>query len=190
VFSALGLLLSPPRTDTALSTLLTSGEGLAVAVADRMAEARRESGPDATVEASVDVRYVGQSHEMTVPVEASDSWDDVCDRFHVAHRRRNGFARPDDPVEVVTVRAVATGAPALRWDDLVPPARGGEAHSGERSIVLSGAVVDAGVWRRDGLAPGDQISGPAIVTEAEATTLLLPGDRATVDESGALLVEW
>ena len=57
------------------------------------------------VEVALDCRYRGQSHELTVP---------GVDEFHDEHRRRNGYARPEDPVEVVALRAVATRPPEVR----------------------------------------------------------------------------
>ena len=58
-------------------------------------------GKDAVVETAVDCRYVGQSHELTVPTPED---------FPAAHERRNGHARPGAPVEVVAVRARASAS--------------------------------------------------------------------------------
>ena len=52
-----------------------------------------------------------------------------------------------------------------------------------------GAFADAPVWARDGLLAGNVLAGPAVVEEVSATTILYPGDRAVVHESGSLLVE-
>jgi N-methylhydantoinase A len=46
------------------------------------------------------------------------------------------------------------------------------------------------VWWRPGLAPGDEVTGPAVIEEPEATTFLADGERAVVHSSGALEVEW
>jgi N-methylhydantoinase A/oxoprolinase/acetone carboxylase beta subunit len=119
-----------------------------------------------------------------------EPWSALADRFHTAHRRRNGFDRPGDPIEVVTVRAEAVGDPALRWGDLPAPEPAGEARAGNRSVLTGEGPVDASVWWRPGLAPGAEIPGPAVVEEREATTYLAAGERATVHESGALEVEW
>jgi N-methylhydantoinase A/oxoprolinase/acetone carboxylase beta subunit len=50
--------------------------------------------------------------------------------------------------------------------------------------------VDAEVIRRQGLAPGDEVVGPAVVEESDATTFIGPGERARVHDRGALVVEW
>ena len=66
------------------------------------------------METALDCRYRGQSHELTVP---------AVDGFHDEHRRRNGYARPGEPVEVVALRAVATRPPTVAADDLPTAAR-------------------------------------------------------------------
>ena len=189
VFSALGLLLAPPRIDVARSVLLDGLHGLAAAVAAAMSEARAAIG-GGEVAAYVDLRYRGQSHETTVAYHPGEGEQLLIERFHEAHRRRNGFDRPGDPVEAVTVRAEATLPAALRWEDLPPPVPSGEARRGSRPVVTASGAVDAVVWRRGGLRPGDEVVGPAVIEEDEATTFLGVGERAAVDESGALEVTW
>ncbi len=195
VFSAFGLLLSPPRHDAARSVLLRSGERLDELVKSLAGDAvdtyRAETGrgPD-QVRLVADVRYLGQAHETSVPYEAGEGWDALAGRFHAAHHDRNGFARPEDPVEVVTLRAEAVGSPAMSWNDLPEFRPEGEADRGTREIVSSDGPLPASVWWRGGLRPGREVVGPAIIEEAEATTYLGPGERAVVSESGALEVSW
>jgi N-methylhydantoinase A len=196
VFSALGLLLSPPRVDTARTVMLDRSE---VQALDRAVDAvrrgalgglERASGVGGAVTSHVDVRYRGQSHEVSVTYGPGDGWDALADRFHQLHAARNGFARPDDPIEAVTVRAAATGAPALRWSDLPAPAPVGDAVVGERRVMTTAGPASARVYRRSGLAPGDAVIGPAIVEETEATTFLDGSERGVVLDDGAIEVEW
>jgi N-methylhydantoinase A len=196
VFSALGLLLSPPRVDAARTVMLGSDE---VEVLDRETEAVRRgaraglekaSGTGGAVTSLVDVRYRGQSHEVTVPYAAGDGWALLAGRFHQLHAERNGFARPDDPIEAVTVRAEAAGVPALRWSELPAPIPAGDAVIGEREVMTADGLVSARVYRRAGLAPGDVVTGPAIVEETEATTFLDGSERGVVLDDGAIEVEW
>ena len=192
VFSAVGLLLAPPRADAARSVLITDGDGGALTAAAARVEAAAITalgGPDTTT-VIADVRYRGQSHETSVPYVAGESWETLGDRFHAAHRQRNGFNRPGDPIEIVTLRAEAVGKAALRWEDLPTPSPSGDARTGERKVLTAGGRMTASVWWRPGLAPGDEISGPAVIEEAEATTYLGPGERAVVHETGALEVSW
>ncbi len=194
VFSALGLLLSPPRADAARSVRVEDGAGLDREVAGvvESAEDRLAAGnsqPDRT-RAYVDVRYLGQSHETTVPYELGEGWSALVERFHVMHRERNGFARPDDPVEVVTVRAESVGRPMVDWSDLPEVSATGPVDLPERSVMTTEGEMTARVVNRAGLSAGDEVVGPAVVEENEATTYLGPGERATVHPSGAMEVEW
>ena len=93
---------------------------------------------DAEVTTAVDCRYAGQSHELTVP-----SPDD----FPAEHRRRNGYARPDAPVEVVAIRARARRPPPLAITDLPPPSTDRRPTAGPTVVV----EPDCTVWIPDGL---------------------------------------
>ena len=196
VFSALGLLLAPPRVDEARSVLLqdadaTPLDGAVGGVAARAAERLEAAGIGvAGVETIVDMRYSGQSHETSVPYRPGEGLPTLVARFHEAHRALNGFALEGRSVEMVTVRAEAVGSPALRWADLPSPTPSGEAQRGERTVLSVDGVARAGVWWRPGLAPGDEVVGPAVIEEPEATTYLAAGERAVVHPSGALEVEW
>jgi N-methylhydantoinase A len=189
VFSAAGLLLSPPRIDLAHSFLLREGEDPDPEISRLGSEASRRL-PTGTLRTLADVRYVGQSHEVTVPYAVGDGWGTLADRFHVLHRERNGFARPGDPIEVVTIRATVTGTPAIDPETAFSWSPDGEARLGTRMVVTNTGPAEAGVWRREGLAVGTRIAGPAVIEEREATTWIEPGERAVVSPSGALEVTW
>jgi N-methylhydantoinase A/oxoprolinase/acetone carboxylase beta subunit len=106
VCSAVGLLCSPKARDVVRSL---GSARLADALAEVAADARALVGAGAEIETAVDCRYVGQSHELTVPTPAD---------FAAEHERRNGHARPGAPVEVVAVRARASSPAPLRIADL------------------------------------------------------------------------
>ena len=188
VFSALGLLLAPSRVDASRS--IGADAEIASSLDEVMEEALAGLGGAGSVSAFADVRYLGQSHETTVPVAPGEPLAAVEERFHLEHRRRNGFARPDDPVEMVTVRAEATGAPAVTWDRLPAPDPHGEPSRPGRDVLTPTGSVEAAVWWRPSLPPGSEIVGPAVIEEPEATTYLALGERAVVHDSGALEVDW
>jgi N-methylhydantoinase A/oxoprolinase/acetone carboxylase beta subunit len=97
------------------------------------------AGAGIEVETALDCRYRGQSHELTVS---------SVEEFHAAHERQNGYARPDHPVEVVAVRAVAVRPPPVAIDDL-PPADGGGPEAGADAMVRGPAVLarpDCTIW--------------------------------------------
>src|SRR5207253_621447 len=106
-----GLLCSPRQRDLVQSwPPAASRDGLdsaLVELSDRALAA--VGGRDAHVTTALDCRYAGQSHELTV-ARPSD--------FHEEHRRRNGYARPDAPVEVVALRARARRPAPLDLEDL------------------------------------------------------------------------
>ncbi len=189
VFSAVGLLLSPPRVDVARSVLLREGENPDPDI-DRLGSEALGRLPIGILETLADVRYLGQSHEVTVPYTAGDGWRVLSDRFHALHRERNGFARPSDPIEIVTVRATVAGTPAIDPDTAFSWSPDGEARLGTRMVVADAGQTEAGVWRRDGLPVGAEIVGPAVIEEREATTWIGPGEQAVVAPSGALEVTW
>lgn len=196
VLSALGLLLSPPRLDAAHTTFLEPADSTrlrttATELAGGLSEEFRAAvgaSPEWVILAA-DLRYRGQAHETTVEYRPSEPVADLVDRFHDAHRRRNGFDRRDDPVEVVTIRASAHGRPALRLSDLPPHAPSGAAELGRREVLTSDGGVDAGVWRRRGLLPGAELAGPAVVVDDEATIWVEAGSRARLHDSGTLVIE-
>ena len=199
VFSAVGLLLAPPRSDVAATLLTDAFDRVKDIVGELIHAASRDLETSAGIPATeidvvIDMRYSGQAHETSVPYRHGDTWDVLCRRFHDVHHERNGFSRSLDPVEVVTVRAAAVGSPALTWDDLPP-------HRPEGPDRLDSRVVTVGigeaaqpmtvpVWRRSGLRPGDEVVGPCVVLDGEATAWLDSGDRGVLHESGALEVEW
>lgn len=126
VLSALGLLVSDVTYDYASSTVRpwadVSLETLRETFATFESEGREElaaAGHDddtVEIERAADLRYVGQSFELRVPVPDPAGFDDaasyrqtVAERFHAAHRRRYGHAEPSEPVELVTLRLRARG---------------------------------------------------------------------------------
>ena len=194
VFSAFGLLLAPPRHDASRTVHLAFGDATLdealQGVADQAVSGLRDMHQkDAEIRTSVDARYVGQAHETSVPATPGIRWDEVERRFEEAHRLRNGFARPGDPIEVVTVRASALGVAALRWDQ-IPSIQPDSAPVGKREVIFGGASHDATVVRRSSLGAGDELSGPAIIEEQESTIVLAPQDRLAVHASGALEISW
>jgi N-methylhydantoinase A/oxoprolinase/acetone carboxylase beta subunit len=115
VLSAVGLLSSPRQRELVRSWATPSSvAGLADALAALAAEATELVAREASVETFVDCRYAGQSHELTV---------ESVDAFHAEHERRNGYARPGSPVEIVAVRARASAPGGVDLDDLPTPTR-------------------------------------------------------------------
>jgi len=131
----------------------------------------------------LDLRYVGQSTELTVVAPASLAA--AVEGFHQRHERRYGFAARRDPVEIVTVRVVAVGTtpkPRLVARDTGGP-RPPEpaALRGRREVYDGRAFVDTPVYDRRRLRPGDAFDGPAVIEQYDATTYVAPNWHAQVD---------
>jgi N-methylhydantoinase A len=180
VFSALGLLMAAPRADVARTVMRPEGDPhwpalLAEISEQATARFRAIFGSDpAIVEATSDLRYVGQSHELEVA--ADPSWESTRARFEEAHGKRNGFVRREEPIEAVNLRAIATGQAPLSWDRL--PAMDPSTQP----------VSDGNVWYRETLPPDTVIEGPALVVETNSATLIQAGDRLQVLVDGTLEV--
>ncbi|MFQ5847000.1 MAG: hydantoinase/oxoprolinase family protein [Candidatus Methylomirabilales bacterium] len=139
-----------------------------------------------TTEASLDMRYLGQSYELRVPFGR-----DFLSQFHELHRRSYGFANPVRETEIVTVRLRVRGGtekPALTRveEGTADPTA---ACVGERKIYLEGGWISAPVFTREALRAANRIGGPALVVEMSATTLIPAGWAATVDGRGNLLLQ-
>ena len=145
------------------------------------------------IDRSLDMRYEGQSYELNIPYsterrDQSSSKDWVTaplllKSFHAAHEQRFGYARTDAPVEIVNLRLTATGEtdkPSIQPLPLAD-ADPSDAFTGQSPVVFEGEALRTDFYRREALHPGNQISGPAIITEFSATTVLPPNFSAVVD---------
>ena len=195
IFSATGLLTTDLKRDAAI-TIMRRLDELDPAEAERTfaeleaagrAELEQEGLSGAAVEfvRQIDLRYVGQSYELTIP-----AGDDLVERFHVEHDRVYGFAAPAEPVEAVSLRLTSIGRivkPPPR-----PLERGGTAEPKERRPVYfaeAGDYVDCPIYDRYTLPAGAALSGPAVVEEFDSTTVVHPGFTVSVDDLGNLVIE-
>jgi N-methylhydantoinase A len=152
----------------------------------------RDGAATPTVTGQVDMRYRGQSYELTVPLlvpVTPAAMDNAVAAFHAAHAQRYGYAMPDEPVEVVTLRVRAT-APGARLSLPEQPLAGPDpapARLADRPVWFDdGAPRITACYRRDRLAPGNRFAGPAIVLQYDATVVVAPGWAAEVDRFGNL----
>jgi len=196
VFSALGLLLAPPRVDLARAVLVNDGSvgpliSAAHDLADEAVRTLSQAGSDVVrTSFTIDVRYLGQSHEIGVSWDPDDPFDVVLERFSKLHIQRNGFARKKDPLEVVAVRCTVVGEPALSMDLLGLWSRSATVPPTTRPIVGRSGQVTASIYDRESLSVGDVVVGPAVIEERDATTFLDTGDRLVVHRNGSLEITW
>ena len=141
---------------------------------------------------AADMRYVGQSYEIAVPLEpawlTTAGLPTILDAFHQAHERAFGHADREAPAEIVNVRVQLRAArPRVPLAE-APPAAGPPARRTVRRLWLDGRRVEANVYERDALGRGARLQGPAIVEQPD-TTVLIPADYAgEVDRFGNLLL--
>jgi len=142
----------------------------------------------------LDMRYVGQNFELAVDLGDTVALPDgaaLRRLFFAEHERSYGFHTPDDAIEIVNYRLVAIGGLRQPAALAAPPRREAAARpTGRRPVWFAGAAaVDTPIYDRAQLLPGDRLTGPAVVEQMDATTLLFPGDLLAVDAACNLIVE-
>jgi len=165
-------------------------------VTQRILELREEGVPLSGVEVSyaADMRYVGQAYELEVGIDAPMSPARVASAvrgFHQSHERVYGYARAEQPVELVNFSAVHRYP--LPRPVLSPPAPAvgsvGDARIGERRAYFApGGFVATVLYDRARLPQGSRVAGPAIVEQPDTTSVIPPGHVAIVEVSGNLRI--
>lgn len=193
VLSALGMLMADVTKDYSASVLRPSAsitlKQLEAVCAPLVAEAREALraegfGPSRQVITRlVDVRYVGQSFEITLPLTA-----DYRTAFDKVHGRTYGYSNPDRATEVVNVRVTATGVTNKpRLPKSAVRRRTRPTPVAKRPGRFDGRSVSVAMYRWPDLAPGAEAAGPAVIAGGEATVVIPPGWRFNVDGFGNVL---
>jgi N-methylhydantoinase A len=207
ILCALGLLLSDLKTNYAQTRLMPVSDESMPRIIETFAELesraagwfeREGIAPEArAIQRAIDMRYAGQNYELPVPCPLELPGDllhkELRTGFERAHDQMYGYVAPEEPIQAITFRVEATGA--VRRTELrahrAATSSSDTAITGRRDVWLveAGALVPCPVYDRDRLAPGHRIEGPAVVEQMDATTLLLPGQAATVDPYLDMIVE-
>jgi len=144
---------------------------------------------DLFYERSADMRYIGQEYSIKVSFPSDSSLDDIVAAFHESHDRRYGHSSPAAPVEFVNLRLAAFGALDRSSVDRPEAAEGSKsARIGERETIYNGERLSTPIFDRTRLGKDDRLSGPLIVEEKSATTVVPPGWQARVDDIGNILI--
>jgi N-methylhydantoinase A len=153
---------------------------------------REESVPPDQVRVAyaADMRYVGQAYELEVPITAPvarERMPEILAAFHAVHERVYGYARTQQPVEFVNLRAVHTYPLPRPVVTQAARATGtlADARLGERRAYF-GAFVPTAIYERARLPLGARLAGPAIVEQNDTTTVIPPGVTALLDDAGNL----
>ncbi|WP_405229274.1 hydantoinase/oxoprolinase family protein [Lentisalinibacter sediminis] len=144
---------------------------------------------DLFYERSADMRYIGQEYSIKVSFPSDSTLDDIVAAFHESHDRRYGHSSPKAPVEFVNLRLAAFGALDRSSAERPAAADGSKsARLGEREAIYDGERLSTPIFDRTRLNQDDVLSGPVIVEEKSATTVVPPGWQARVDEVGNILI--
>lgn len=189
ILSALGMLLSDIQKEYSRTVMRPVDAGISdlepvfsELEARAAADLRREGvAPEAaSTERWADLRYRGQSYELTLPAPRLDP-EELSAAFHAAHQARFGYASPGGACELVNLRLRATGTvekPVLPFTEPRAP-HGPEPVDHVR--IHAGDWLDVPVFDREALEPGAEVRGPALLTQADTTTWLPPGWYGRVD---------
>lgn len=147
-----------------------------------------------SVEALLDLRYIGQNFELSLPLELhggkAPEQEALTRAFHAAHERTYGFFDADSAIEVVCVRMTAIARNSQTAPKVEAPEPSEAIAIGERRVVFArDDAVPTAVFHRETLHPGDWFHGPAIVDQLDTTIVIYPGDRAHVDSVFNLVIE-
>lgn len=209
ILCAQGLVVSDLKEDFVVSArIMADASGMTESerhVATLMAEAENwfaeeDVAPDRQeLLLSFDMRYVGQNYELNVlldgvvdarSAQAGLDCEDLKQRFFAAHEMNYGYFNPEDAVEIVNFRLTARGRlprPKLTETEMTQRA---PVPVGNRTVYFDGdAAIDAALYDRAQLLPGQEIAGPAVIDQLDSTTLVYPGDTARVDGAHNLIIE-
>jgi N-methylhydantoinase A len=201
-FSALGLLLSDVRQDAVISDLVALDLVTVERIRGAFEKLRAAGEVDLLAqgfvttqlrfEYAVDLRYIGQGYELTIPLadvpRSLEALAELRLRFDEAHAVLTGHSAPDERVELVNVRVTsvavvpqASAAAAARQ----PAERNGKP-IGTRDAYLGVRFVSTPIYNRQHIEADAVVQGPAILVQDDSTTVVHPGQTARVVDFGQL----
>ncbi len=203
VLSALGMLVARPTKDysqTVMKPLAENDDDSLIWLEESFADLERRALAEMQFEGfqadevslirRLDMRYIGQSHELTVTLPPDNKQPMITSLFHEEHERRYSYQRPEAPVEVVHIRLVAAAQstlPALpREEDHGPDAS--QALLGRKPVWFNQKALFSLLFQRELLKSGNRFYGPAVVFQYDTTTVIPPGWQAKVDGYGNLIL--
>jgi len=195
VLSALGMLVADVTRDYSASVLEPGDRAtfktLETRVAPLVRQATRDLGAEGfkgtrlAIERLVDVRYIGQSYEITLPLSR-----DYRKEFDRRHGKLYGYANAERPVEVVAVRVRAAGLtdkPPLPFTRARRPFT--PAPAARRPGRFDSKTMTVAFHRWNDLAPGAHGRGPAVIAGAEATVVVPPAWQFRLDGHGNVVMD-
>lgn len=204
IFSAIGMLYSDMRLDQS-QTFMGNIDSIEM---DKMNTAYAELESHilsimrnegfkgkVTTARSAELRYLGQNYEVPTPIPNGELVEtkrrEIIDNFNNEHKRLYAHSKPDEPIEVLTLRVAAIGSM------LKPTSRRinrsldtSSASQGKRSVYFEefADFQPTPVYERTALGAGVSIPGPAIIEEFDSTTVVCPGQSALIDDFGNICI--
>ena len=194
ILSALGMLLADVIKDYSTTVMLSQREATFEALEKifsfleekALLEMKKEEVKEILFERYIDMRYKGQSFEISIPFSK-----DFIETFHLTHEKMYGYKDIYKDVEIVNIRLRAVGKTdkpdfkEIEKGDKNPPP---ESILGEKEVIFDGKQVKTKILNRDLLKANNTIDFPAIIVEYSSTVVIPPYSEAKVDEFGNLII--
>jgi N-methylhydantoinase A/oxoprolinase/acetone carboxylase beta subunit len=138
-----------------------------------------------TLEHLLDMRYQGQSYELSIPLTAN-----FVDEFHTTHAHVYGYSEPSVPVEIVNLRLRALGRLARpRLPQSETGVQSALTAFDHRPVVLAAGLTTTPFYHGAQLQPGHRITGPVVITQPDTTVFIDSGDELRVDNYRNFVVD-
>jgi N-methylhydantoinase A len=134
------------------------------------------------------MRYVGQEYSVNVHIGKVVKLDEIEQAFHAAYRVRYGHSTPGAPVEFVTLRVAALGVAKRKLAGFYPAQAGHDPVVDKRQVIFEGKSHETPILKREWMPVDQAYSGPLVIEEDSATTVVPPGYHVRVDPFGNILI--
>jgi len=207
---SLGLLLTDIRTDHVQSKTMVPAPSDAAeikSIFDQMAtegarvlDKEKVEPQNRSFQRWIDARYKRQNYELMIPVSpdefTADNLQKIITRFHETHEHVYGYSRPQAEIEFVNFRLTAVGALPkaqikMHKSRQEAGVQTGLLETGKRQVYFKEVndFVETSIYERTDIFPGDVITGPAIVEQMDATTVIPPQVVCRTDQYGNLILD-
>jgi N-methylhydantoinase A len=202
---AIGLLATDIRSDFSRAKILPISDSVGGEVARIFKELEHEAHAWLEREGiapskhrlirTVDMRYRGQNHEISVPLADGKITEQTLRElnlgFHEAHENAYGYSAKNETTEMVAYRVAAFGSVPKVQFNILTALNKSSAHDRSRPVYFESTrgYVDTPVIQRNTLTPKDRIEGPAIIEQMDSTTVIPPRFRGMINEFGNLIID-
>ena len=203
VTSALGLLMSDLRHDY-VQTVLRNLEEVEIPELNTLFNNMEQGATeqmyregidvkDIQIIRLLDVRYLGQAYDLQIPISGGTLKDNdlqlTRSRFNDAHKSLYGFSIDENPMEIVNVRVTSVAGMNKPSLSKRPKNDGITKNPSKRDVIFGEDKLNTDILLRDNLSSGAKIVGPAVIEQIDSTTLILPQQKAYIDESHNIIIE-